>query len=108
MFTLVEEYAIGLFSSSESTKLKNNNLINWKSSSKCFTTDWKELKKITATIATPRPNAVAINAEPIPEATVAAWFPASAKMLNVNKILTTVPNKPKNGATPPIVPKIVK
>ena len=29
-------------------------------------------------------------------------------MLNVKRILTTVPNKPKNGATPPIVPKIVK
>ena len=26
----------------------------------------------------------------------------------MKRILTTVPNKPKNGATPPIVPKIVK
>ena len=66
------------------------------------------MKKITATIATPRPNAVAINAEPMPEATVAAWFPESANMLKVKRILTTVPNKPRNGATPPIVPKIVK
>ena len=30
-------------SSLESTKLKNNNLINWKSSSYLFTIDWKEL-----------------------------------------------------------------
>ena len=44
----------------------------------------------------------------MPEATVAAWFPESANMLKVKRILTTVPNKPRNGATPPIVPKIVK
>ena len=62
-------------SSLESTKLKNNNLINWKSSSYLFTIDWNELQKITATIATPRPNAVAINADAIPDATAADWLP---------------------------------
>ena len=66
------------------------------------------MKQITATIATPKPNAVAIKAEPIPIATAADWLPCVAKSWNVYRILTTVPNKPKNGATPPIVPRIVK
>ena len=39
----VEDVDLTFTSSSESTKLKNNNLINWKSSSNLLTIDWNEL-----------------------------------------------------------------
>jgi hypothetical protein len=43
LFNYIEALDADLTSVSESTKLKNNSLINWKSSSYRLTIDWKEL-----------------------------------------------------------------
>ncbi len=82
-------------------------MINWKSSSYLLTTDWIELYAITATIATPRPKAVAISAEPIPSATAALDFPVLQGRQRIKDSYNCA-KKPRNGATPPTVPKMVK